>query len=265
MNNEKFKKLFLDILCEPEIIQKIKEIVRGDEVYANALKRSDGDAAYRQEIMRLREELENMKSVLSSQESAVAEKNKIIENFNSQIVVIKNENQRLQQRYATEVDKNRHTIESLQKENDTLRVLAVNFHKPLSLYQEYTTLNSELKKNLLGIISHQTPIAFISSLSRYENLESLWEYIKYLIGSGNGGEVPVLKEIFEFFFLLMNDSSETPVYALSEVKIGSRYDDDLHIRGYDSAAQGTVREVQLTGYYSVNTGNIVKKSVVRAE
>lgn len=272
VNNDKLKKAFFDLLEDADIIEKIKEICGSQERTPVTVRTSAEDSSGRQQTLRLQAELDRARNVIADNESTIGKQNRAIDELNRKLIAIKSENESSQRAYAAEVEKNRTAIQTLQKENgtlqkenQTLRALAINFQKPLSLYQKYTALHSELKRNLAGIISDQTPLSFISSLSRYENLESLWEYIKYLIGSGNGEEIPVLKEIFEFFFLLMNDSSEKATYALSEVRIGSRYDDDLHIRGYGSAAQGTVREVQLPGYYSVNTGNIIKKSVVKAE
>lgn len=262
----------MEMLQDADIIDRIKEICGDKERISAGVKSAEDVTPYRQEAARLKSELERVKNALSANEATIGRQHQTIDELNRKITAIKSENEANQRIYAAESEKYHSAIQTLQKENDTLqkenntlRALAVNFQKPLSLYQKYTALDNGLKRNLAGIISDQDPLAFISSLSRYENLESLWEYIKYLIGNGNGEEVPVLKEIFEFFFLLMNNSSEKAAYALSEVKIGSRYDDDLHIRGYHSAAQGTVREVQLPGYYAVNTDQIIKKSVVRAE
>lgn len=272
MGIDKTKKEWLRMLQDVDIIDKIREICGGEERAPVAVRPTEDVAPYRQETARLKAELDRAKNALSTHEATIGRQNQAIDDLNRKLAAVKSENETNQRTYAAESEKYHSTIQALQKENgtlqkenNTLRALAVNFQKPLSLYQKYTALESGLKRNLAGIISDQDPLTFISSLSRYENLESLWEYIKYLIGNGSSEEVPLLKEIFEFFFLLMNEASEKAAYALSEVKIGSRYDDALHIRGYHSAAQGTVREVQLPGYYAVNTDQIIKKSVVRAE
>ena len=222
-------------------------------------------------------ELDELKSELAETKAELKKSKNAYISLSSQFERIQTENDGLkntisekqsdisdwQKRYNAkeqELNETKSKLAETKADSDTLKGY---FRKPFELYDRYKNLDDRIKRQISNIISDKSIMAFISSCSQYGNLEMLWDHTKYLLL--NGEDISILRDIFGYFFELLNESAEKPPYAWSEDNTGIRYDDSRHICGYNSSAQGIVREIQLRGYVSANTGKIVRKTVVKAE
>ena len=222
------------------------------------------------ELSETKAELKKSKNVyisLKSQlEEIIAENNRLkntISEKDRDIIYLKSHNNDILEGYKSKEKELSETQAELQKSKAVSDELTGYFKNPLELYDRYKNLDDRIKRQLSNIIIDKSIMTFISSCSQYGNLEMLWDQTKYLLL--NGEDISVPRDIFGYFFELLNESAEKPLYTWNEDSIGTRYDDSRHICGYNSSAQGIVREIQLRGYVSANTGKIVRKTVVKAE
>ena len=285
MKEEEFKNLLLQALEDDDVVRRLKEIFRDKGIPSGPEIRSEepGDE--------LRKELAGLRGRVQQQESALASKTEEIKGLRAQVerqnqelddktfTIQKSEKtindlndqiQRMEQSYDDALKEKEKKLQEKEEERkkatDELAGYQSCFQKPWALFESYKSLSEKARGQLSSIISVSSPLTFIASLSEFSHLESLWENIKYMILNGGRTEdTQKLTEIFVYFFNLMNDSIPEPVYKMIPERTGVRFDDTKHIRGFGSTAQGVVKEIQLPGYYAVNTRRIIRKSVVKAE
>ena len=153
---------------------------------------------------------------------------------------------------------------SLSKADTELCELKNTFSMPVSLLARYKSLSLSIKEGLSDIICDKNEVLFVASCSSSEHLKSIWIYTKRLIANnGEINEIEVLKDIFDYFFEMFNNALSEPVYVRDEVEIGMVFDDDKYDRSSDSSTSGTIKKVLLKGYSSINTRNIICRSLVK--
>ena len=125
-------------------------------------------------------------------------------------------------------------------------------------------LSASVRTGLSDIICDKNEILFIASCSTSEHLKSIWIYIKKLIGTnGDSSEIEILKDIFDYFFDVYNDSLSEPAYVRDDVEEGYIFDDDRYDRCTGCPASGQISQVMLRGYISINTRKSICRSLVR--
>ncbi|MBQ7568226.1 hypothetical protein IJT17_05400 [bacterium] len=285
---EEFEKLFFEMLDTPEAQRKIKDIIQPklNQQYININNRIDN--------------LNNQMNALNSDQSsrqgndpqnnyghATSYSNATENMYLSTINELKKENSKLKSDNANlKADKKtaEDNRDDLIKERDDLikqleRVqsdltnaktenhnLTNTFGKPIDLLRRYRELPRHIKDSLSDVISHVDEVHFIASCSSQEHLKAIWDYTKQLIEDGrNADDIEVLKGIFDYFFVIFNESLTTPKFVRDDVAQGDRFNYERHDRCPGSSASGVITEVVLKGYKSANTGNIICKSVVRVQ
>ena len=267
-----FKDKFIELLDDEDVIKKLNKVLKQKD-------KTDGSmsAEYQrqlniamQENKRLEDENISLKSQLERLETdndrlnnKISDKERDIHNlksYNHDILEKYNSNKKELDELKSELSETKAELKKAKTVSDKLKGY---FKEPFELYDRYKNLDDRIKRQISNIIGDKSIMTFISSCSQYGNLEMLWDHTKYLLL--NGEDISVPRDIFGYFFELLNESAEKPLYVWNEDSIGTRYDDSRHICGYNSSAQGIVREIQLRGYASANTGKIIKKSVVKAE
>ena len=270
-----FKDKFMELLDDEDVIKKLNRVLKqknktpdNSEIMSAEHQRQLNIAM--QENKRLENENISLKSQLDKitaendrLENQINEKQRDITNlksYNHDILEKYNSNKKELDELESELSETKAELKKAKTVSDKLKGY---FKEPFELYDRYKNLDDGIKKQISNIISDKSIMAFISSCSQSGNLEMLWDHTKYLLL--NGEDISVPRDIFGYFFELLNESAEKPLYTWNEDSIGIRYDDSRHICGYNSSAQGIVREIQLRGYVSANTGKIVRKTVVKAE
>jgi len=137
-----------------------------------------------------------------------------------------------------------------------------DYREAEELYGAIQQLSETTRNSLKGIFKGETVQEFIVCGVQYENISSLWDFIKNEMMEGREQERGTLLALFQFFFYEYSKTYDTPLYELQEVKINEAFREDLYIRTLNSKISGNVTEILLPGYTSVN-GKIIKKSIVR--
>lgn len=153
---------------------------------------------------------------------------------------------------------------SLEKANNNFRILREHFFNPVTLLERYKSLSVSVRTGLSDVICDKNEILFIASCSTPDHLKAIWTYTKKLAGNNSDNSaVEVLKDIFDYFFDVFNESLGEPIYVRDDVETGWLFDDDEYDRYIGSATSGKITQVILRGYKSLNTGAVICRSVVR--
>ncbi|OAH52821.1 hypothetical protein AWH48_13495 [Domibacillus aminovorans] len=137
-----------------------------------------------------------------------------------------------------------------------------DYQEAEELYNSIQHLSEETRNSLKRIFKGTTVQDFIFCGVQYENISSLWDFIKNEAMEGRGHERETLIAIFRYFFQAYSKTFDTPLYKTQEVQINDVFREDLHIRASDSKISGNITEILLPGYISIN-GKIIKKSIVK--
>lgn len=160
-------------------------------------------------------------------------------------------------------ESNQTLTDQLKKAEKALQKLTDRFSEPIFLLEQYRSLSASIRTGLSDIICDTDEVLFIASGSSPEHLKAIWNYTKKLAGNNSDPEgFAVLKNIFDYFFEIFNNSLSEPLYERDCVEPGYSFDDDKYDRCIGSATSGTITEVVLRGYRSINTGNAICRSVV---
>lgn len=143
----------------------------------------------------------------------------------------------------------------------TIKEFDENFY----MFNQFKKMDIETLKSLKGIFKHETIENFIACGSQQENLEALWDFIKYRVMNGQITELELLSDIFRYFLEVYNETSDQQVLKRQIVKIGDGFDVSLHIRTPDGKASGKIGSVYLEGYLNAVTDAIIRKSIVRLD
>ncbi|MDE7194944.1 MAG: hypothetical protein K2O14_13410 [Oscillospiraceae bacterium] len=221
-------------------IQKLKN--EKAELMENEKRLEDEKRDFKGEIFRLAEYAKQLESDKKALESESA---KLVKDHEK----IKKDNAALKSQYE----------DALKRE----KLLESYVGKPLSVYLEYQKVSEDKRANLRAIISDKNVIAFVSSGSRQNTLDSLWDYIKNLIFTNDDPEeICILGKVFGYFFELINESAGKALFIPDDAAIGDTYDDDQHIRTRKGSVQGKIKEIELIGYKHAGSGKIIRKTIV---
>lgn len=216
---------------------------------SNTVSESDND--------RLLAQLDKYKKLLEQQK---AESEKVVlENrtLNKEITELRHELETTK----TESEKCKTAMNSLEKKYDLLKK---HFSSPVILLDKYRSLPISIRNGLSDIICDKDEILFIASCSSPEHLKAIWNYTKALAGNNaNENELNIMKEIFDYFFDVFNNSLSEPVYERDKVEPGIVFDDEKFDRCIGSATCGKITGIILRGYRSINTGAVICRSLVR--
>ena len=137
-----------------------------------------------------------------------------------------------------------------------------DYREAEELYEAVQQLSETTRNSLKGIFKGETVQEFIVCGVQYENISSLWDFIKNEIMEGREQERGTLLALFQYFFQEYSKTYDTPLYKTQEVNINDVFREDQYIRTLNSKISGNVTEILLPGYISIN-GKIIKKSIVR--
>ena len=167
-----------------------------------------------------------------------------------------------------ELESKRLEYRMLQKDyEDVKRELASyqnDFLVAMEKYKSYQEVSNTTREGLSNVICEKNVIDFIISCANIDNLGRIWKYTKEILSDYNRAkDVEILKEIFDYFFKVYNESLPEPTYERDDVDVGDDFDDEYQSRSRESASSGTIKKILLRGYSSINTGNVICKSVVQ--
>lgn len=224
--NDGFIEALMVSLQDERVIEKIKEIAE----------------------MGLFSQMDEPKELLKEKEREVVKLQQEIESKNREI----NEYQM----------KIKHLNEKMESCFNELQKRKADYREVEELYGAVQRLSETTRNSLKGIFKGETVQEFIVCGVQYENISSLWDFIKNEIMEGREQEREILFALFQHFFQEYSKIYDTPLYKIQEVKMNEVFREDLHIRALNSKIAGTITDILLPGYLSIN-GKIIKKSIVR--
>ncbi|MCK1986229.1 MULTISPECIES: coiled-coil domain-containing protein [Peribacillus] len=137
-----------------------------------------------------------------------------------------------------------------------------DYREAEELYEAVQQLSHSTKSSLKGIFKGGSVQEFIVCGVQYENISSLWDFIKNEIMEGREQEREILLALFLYFFQEYSKTYDTPLYRIQQVKMNEVFREDLYIRAPNSKISGNITDILLPGYISIN-GKTIKKSVAR--
>ncbi|MGG3448527.1 hypothetical protein [Domibacillus aminovorans] len=228
--NKKADDCFIDELLislqDERIIEKINEIIEAD-TFNQTRETNKLLKEKEEEIARFQQELDSKKREIIDYKIKINELNQKIDS------------------YLYELQKRR-----------------ADYQEAEELYNSIQHLSEETRNSLKRIFKGTTVQDFIFCGVQYENISSLWDFIKNEAMEGREHERETLIAIFRYFFQAYSKTYDTPLYKTQEVQINDVFREDLHIRASDSKISGNITEILLPGYISIN-GKIIKKSIVK--
>lgn len=257
MELDKFKELLILSLKDNEIKKEIKSILSVSSTNADI------------ECEKLTEQKKKYETMLNQRDQKIISLNKLSSQLKKSEESIKSDLDNLKLNISSlELDNKNLNIENKKLKDDLntftrkLQTKSNEFKDIKDVYKIYTQLPSNIKTELKGIFKQENIEVFIYCGVQYNNIESLWEYMKIRIANNQKELSTELYNIFEFFLNAYNKIYDKPVYKIQNVEIGKEFDNDLYIRGYKSKVNGKIISVELKGYINMNTNKIIKKSMV---
>jgi regulator of replication initiation timing len=155
-----------------------------------------------------------------------------------------------------------HLNEKMEAYFTELQKRRADYREAEELYEAVQQLSETTKSSLKGIFKGGSVQEFIVCGVQYENISSLWDFIKNEIMEGREQEREILIALFLYFFQEYGKTYDTPLYKIQQVKMNEVFREDLYIRAFNSKVSGNITDILLPGYISIN-GKTIKKSVVR--
>ena len=152
----------------------------------------------------------------------------------------------------------------LNESSKKINILKNVFGEPVRYLNLYKSLSESTKTSLYNVVNDHDTVSFIVSCTTEDNLKAIWDYTREIIDLPKYSEdADILKQIFDYFFRIFNDSLPEAVYIRDVIEEGTDFDDEYYDRASGSATYGSVQSVLLLGYQSRNTGKIIRKSLVK--
>lgn len=151
----------------------------------------------------------------------------------------------------------------LQEYNQTLlqkfQQLEQNVKDSYYLYSQYQQMSGSIREELNGLFKGDTFEHFLVGGGQSRNLDMLFEIAKKYTLTGSE-HAPYLVTLFEYFFKVVNQTYEKPLYEPIEVEIGEGYNPSRHLS--TGKASGEIVRILLNGYQDRN-GTVQKKTIVQ--
>ena len=298
-------KEFLELLDEPEVIEKIVKIVMN---YKNADNASFYDAALkqdnRQEVTELKLKIEQLQTEINKNLKSQAEfLNNAIEKYNIEASETAAKYKKLDENYGQLLAENKYLedkIALLNKEKAHIENGKADLQRQNEpLQQQFESQNSKIKalEQKLAEESEQLKLRFGEGWALYTEFLQLEASEKQILKSvfpaenfeaficggakdaslekiwdevdrnlkNNTQMAYLLWKIFEYFLRLANNAKIETVYKIDDVKTGDDYDKKIHRLDADSRVQGKVRKVILPGFSNIYNNENIRKTIVHVE
>lgn len=216
-------------------------------------------------ISRERDQLSEQCRKLQNQLNKVcAEQQRDRDEYKRSYQQIRHEAEEKQEKYEVLREKQEQQVSELQKKLVEAQAVSAPFAEALRIYEQVQSLSPAVKKRVQSYFKSQTPVSFLVCAGQENNLSSLWDIAKEENANCSVEDKSILLTLLTYSIEQVNDSYDTPRYALRSDQVGERFDNRFHIRSPDSSLySGPIKEVILPGIDQLNTGKVVRQSVVR--
>ena len=132
------------------------------------------------------------------------------------------------------------------------------------VFQKYQDLGFHARQLLKGVFTRNNDfMSFICGGAQTDSLETIWDVLRECVMSGKNQDAEILTEVFKYCLELVNASKVQASYSILPVKVGDRFDIDVHNEAPGSRAQGKITAVYLQGYRNDYNRRIIRKSIVQ--
>lgn len=139
-----------------------------------------------------------------------------------------------------------------------------DFTSGIEIYQKYQEVSSHARQLLsAGVFTRDNFKSFICGGAQVNSLETIWDVWRECVMTDKQDDAEILGEVFMYCLELVNASKVQASYSILPVRVGDRFDSDIHVEGPGSRAQGKISEVYLPGYRNNYNRRIIRKSVVK--
>lgn len=247
-------------MANEELIETLKVRERELETKERSLLESE------KERKQLIEKLENKEKELEIKEYSLLESEKererLIETLEERVRELDIQDRRLEELgiRCTQLERGNN---ELQEHNQTLlqkfQQLEQNVKESYYLYSQYQQMSGSIREELNGLFKGDTFEHFLVGGGQSRNLDMLFEIAKkYTLTDSE--HAPYLVTLFDYFFKVVNQTYEKPLYEPIEVEIGERYNPSRHLS--TGNASGEIVRILLNGYQDRN-GTVQKKTIVQ--
>lgn len=234
----------------------------------------------REENNRLLQELNTIKNKNKDYEvqlkAAVNENNDLNEKIRQQENQLKLQLQAIEnykmairelQEKITELD---NSLNQNEQENCKLKQSIAEYQKKYKRFEDieriYSKISSEKRSALGENIFRQADLEtlFANGLQK-ENIMAIWNYVKdeYLAERLSKEELEKFNFLLNNFIFLYNLTVANNKWQLQKVNCGDSFDEFKHSRTKDSNPAGKITEICMPGYYQVDSGKIIMKTLVK--
>ena len=138
-----------------------------------------------------------------------------------------------------------------------------DFVHGVEVYQKYQEVSYHTRQLLAGVFTRNGFKSFVCGGAQVNSLETIWDVWRECVMSDNEEDAEILGEVFMYCLELVNASKVQASYSILPVKVGDRFDSDIHVEGPGSRAQGKISAVYLPGYKNNYNRRIIRKSIVQ--
>ena len=139
-----------------------------------------------------------------------------------------------------------------------------DFTRGIEIYQKYQEVSNHTRQLLAaGVFTRDNFKSFICGGAQVNSLETIWDVWRECVIGGKNQDAEILGEVFMYCLELVNASKVQASYSILPVRVGDRFDSDIHVEAPGSRAQGKISAVYLPGYRNNYNQRIIKKSIVK--
>ena len=253
---KKYIEYYLKLLDIPEVQDKIREIIFGEQ---NLIKKDDERV---EKLKRRIEELDKEKEKIVQERDNYKDELEVTrEDREKYKIELERVNQKID-RYVKELEvaeKDREVFireyEVIKSEYETLKNGILD---GLEIYYLYKSIDGSVKNELQEIFRGETFEDFLFNGAQIRNIDILWEISKKSIVEKTKVSEKVVM-IFYYFFDRVNRTYGKPIYEYLNVKVGERFNSTNQFSM--GKASGDIKEILLKGYQD-RSGKVIKKSIV---
>ena len=205
------------------------------------------------QIKSLREDISSRDAEIKTLREKLTAANQIIASRNAEIKTLRD----------NLADSNK-KIAALETELADRNSRLANFLELERAFNLYRKLPENTRFALEGVFgAANNPTNFLGGALQEGHLESLFDYTATALNNGvNPDETEILSCLLDFTLDAVNNGRREKIFARLDTKTGDDFDRDTMRKSSGSSQSGSVQKILLAGYRYIQSGNVVKPSLV---
>lgn len=210
------------------------------------------------------EELDLLRGKLAARDKKISELEKYQAELKRDNSAMQAENDRLHdslQRTGAEVARQKILLEEQAARLDEYANKYAEIERAFNMYRKLPENTRFALEGVFGAAAN--PTNFLSGALQEGHLESLFDYTaSALNNAASPDETEILCQLIDFTFDAVNNGHREKTFARLDTKLGDDFDRDTMRKTSNSNQSGSVQNILLAGFKYINSGNVVKPSLV---